>query len=102
MHGDYTYTNMLSSMLYGCTVIIHVPLPRPFRRFHAMLGNTSPVSHALNFLSTQVFSTIMMKYLQCQNQMLLPGLVTILTFGINIGLNKLLISKFGFKVSQQA
>lgn len=46
-----------------------------------------------------MWSIVLMKYLQVQNVVISPALVTLITFLSNIGLNFAFISLFGFRVS---
>lgn len=50
----------------------------------------------------QMWGIILMKYLQTQNIMGAPAIVTVITFMVNIAANKIFISVLGFSVGHKA
>lgn len=53
-------------------------------------------------MRTQMWSLVLMKYLQTQNMVALPALVTVIAFFLNIVANAILIPLFGFVVGGDA
>jgi hypothetical protein len=49
-----------------------------------------------------MWSIVLMNYLQVQNAVISPALVTLMTFLGNIGLNFGFIAMFGYRVSRRA
>jgi len=63
--------------------------------------NQSAICHAysIHFFAVQMWSIVLIKYLQVQNVVISPALVTLSTFIMNIGFNFGFIAAFGYRVS---